>query len=89
MLLEVTESRLKSMKKSLAVLMTVLATLGGVGPFPEPMVSQAAAEQQPVKMSKSGICHAPGSTYYDRTTHFTPFATMNACLKAGGRLPKR
>jgi hypothetical protein len=77
------------MKKSLAVLMTVFATLAWVGPLPEPIVSRAAAEQQPVKMSKSGICHAPGSTYYDRTKHFVSFANLDACLKAGGRLPKR
>jgi len=77
------------MKKSLAVFMTVLATLAWVGPLPEPVVSRASAEQQPVKMSKSGICHAPGSTYYDRTKHFSSFATLDACLKAGGRLPKR
>jgi len=43
----------------------------------------------PVKMSKSGICHAPGSTYYGRTQNYTPYPTLDACLKSGGRLPKR
>lgn len=43
----------------------------------------------PVKMSKSGICHAPGSTYYDRTKNYTPYPALDACLKSGGRLPKR
>ena len=43
----------------------------------------------PVKMSKSGICHAPSSTYYSRTQNYTSFPTLGACLKSGGRLPKR
>jgi hypothetical protein len=43
----------------------------------------------PVKMSRSGICHAPGSTYYGRTQNYTPYSTLDACLKSGGRLPKR
>ncbi len=43
----------------------------------------------PVKMSKTGICHAPGTTYYGRTQNYTPYPTLDACLKSGGRLPKR
>lgn len=42
-----------------------------------------------VKLSTTGICHAPGTTYYDRTTNFTPYPTLDACLAAGGRMPKR
>jgi hypothetical protein len=44
---------------------------------------------EPVKMSKSGICHAPGSTYYTQTKHFTPYPTLKDCLNAGGRMPKK
>jgi len=44
---------------------------------------------EPVKMSKSGICHAPNSTYYVKTKNFTPYKTLKECLDAGGRLPKR
>jgi len=44
---------------------------------------------EPVKMSKSGICHAPNSTYYAKTKNFTPYKTLKDCLDAGGRLPKR
>ena len=43
----------------------------------------------PVKKSRSGICHAPGSTYYARTLNFKPFKTIDSCLTSGGRLPKR
>ena len=44
---------------------------------------------EPVKMSKSKICHAPNSTYYAKTQNFTPYKTLKECLDAGGRLPKR
>ncbi|MDA8954243.1 thermonuclease family protein, partial [Pseudomonadales bacterium] len=30
----------------------------------------------PVKKSRSGICHAPGSTYYARTLNFKPFTSI-------------
>lgn len=42
-----------------------------------------------VKKSRSGICHAAGSTYYSRTKTFQKFSSLNSCLKSGGRLPKR
>ena len=41
-----------------------------------------------VKMSNSGICHQPQSSWYDRTKNFQPFDSIEACLAAGGRLPK-
>ena len=45
--------------------------------------------QPPVKKSNSNICHIMGSTYYSRTRNFTPFKTLEECIKSGGRLPKR
>ena len=45
--------------------------------------------KEPVKLSKSGICHAPSSTYYEQTKNFTSYKTLDECLKAGGRLPKK
>jgi 4-hydroxy-3-methylbut-2-en-1-yl diphosphate synthase IspG/GcpE len=45
-------------------------------------------KSQIVKMSKSGICHTPFSSYYTRTKNFTPFNSLTACLNAGGRNPK-
>jgi hypothetical protein len=54
------------------------------------LISTAAfAQSKPVKMSNSGICHAPGSTYYEQTKKFTSFKTLQECLNAGGRMPKR
>ncbi len=52
--------------------------------------SFAAAESDPpVKKSSSGICHAKGTTYYEKTKNFVPHKTIEECLKSGGRLPKR
>ena len=51
--------------------------------------TSAFAQSEPVKMSKSGICHAPNSTYYNQTKNFTPYKTLDECLKAGGRMPKK
>jgi hypothetical protein len=46
-------------------------------------------QAEPVKMSKSGICHVPNSTYYNQTKNFTPYKTLDECLKSGGRKPKK
>jgi hypothetical protein len=51
--------------------------------------NQAHAGEAPVKKSTTGICHTSGSTYYAQTKSFTPFKTLDECLKSGGRLPKR
>jgi len=51
--------------------------------------SASASEVEPVvKMSKSEICHAVDSSYYNRTKNFTSFETLKECIDAGGRLPK-
>jgi hypothetical protein len=65
------------MKKIIATLLLTLSLA---------VISQT---KDPVKLSKSGICHAPESTYYEQTKNFTPYKTMDECLKAGGRLPKK
>lgn len=41
-----------------------------------------------VKKSKTDICHARGTTYYERTTNYTPYNTIDECINSGGRLPK-
>ena len=43
----------------------------------------------PVKKSTTGICHAPGTSYYHKTKKFVGYPTLADCLKSGGRLPKR
>ena len=52
-------------------------------------VSAFAQSDPPVKMSSSGICHAQGSTYYNQTKKFTAYKTVDECMKAGGRMPKK
>lgn len=47
------------------------------------------AQGKPVKMSTSGICHAPNTTYYEQTKNFTSYKNLDECLKAGGRMPKK
>jgi len=41
-----------------------------------------------VKMSSSHICHPEYSPYYSRIKNFTSYNTLQACLDAGGHLPK-
>ncbi len=53
------------------------------------LLTSLAISAEPVKMSKSGICHAPGSTYYKQTKSYTPYPTLKDCLSAGGRMPKK
>jgi micrococcal nuclease len=57
-------------------------------PQPRPAAS-APSSSGVVKKSTSDICHAPGTTYYSRTTNFTPYNSVQACLNSGGRLPLR
>jgi hypothetical protein len=35
------------------------------------------AQEKPVKMSSSGICHTPNTTYYEQTKNFTPYKTLD------------
>lgn len=57
---------------------------------PKPAPSPAAASNDGVvKMSRSSICHAPGTTYYARTKNYVSYSSLEACLNAGGRMPKR
>lgn len=41
-----------------------------------------------VKKSKNDICHDKGSNGYKQTKNFTPFNSMDECVKSGGRPPK-
>ena len=52
-------------------------------------ISVGSHAAEPVKMSKSGICHAPNTTYYTQTKNYTPYPSLQDCLNAGGRMPKK
>jgi hypothetical protein len=69
----------RTMKKLISLILLVFSS-----------VSVFAQSDPPVKMSSSGICHEKGkSSYYDQTKKFTAYKTIDECLKAGGRMPKK
>lgn len=41
-----------------------------------------------IKMSSSGLCHPPQSSWYERTNNYKAFDSLVACLGSGGELPK-
>lgn len=74
------------MKRGLLALSLFALSFGGIGS----LSSAAYAQDGPaVKMSRSGICHPRGGSYYNQTKNYTPYPSMEACIKAGGRPPKR
>jgi len=68
------------------IFMKIMKILGIVGIL---ISTSVLGQAGPVKMSKSGICHAPNTTYYSQTKNFTPYPTLKDCLNAGGRMPKK
>lgn len=60
---------------------------------PPPQQTQTSSPAQTssgyVKKSRNDICHAPGTTYYNRTLHYTRYNNIQDCLNSGGRLPLR
>lgn len=48
-----------------------------------------AEAADPIKQSRSGICWCPGTGNYDQVTNFTAFDSIEECLAADGRHPKR
>ena len=49
--------------------------------------SAVLAADPAVKKSDSGICHEKGSASYGNTKKFTAFATLDECVKSGGKVP--
>ena len=49
--------------------------------------SVTLAADPAVKKSDSGICHDKSSPSYGNTKKFTPFATVDECVKSGGKVP--
>lgn len=47
----------------------------------------AQAADPVVKKSETGICHDKSSASFGNTKNFTPFASMDECIKSGGRAP--
>jgi len=78
--------------KKLLLLLFLIPTISLAGKYygQQPTETKEAVSQELiVKKSRSNICHAPYTTYYSRTKYFTPFKSLDDCIKSGGRLPKR
>ena len=57
-------------------------------PTAAPAAAPPAASADPtVKKSDSGICHDKSSPSYGNTKKFTPFNSMDECVKSGGKPP--
>ena len=54
-----------------------------------PAGKEAPAPAEVVKKSDSGICHDKTSPHYEKTKNFTPFKSMDDCVKSGGKPPKK
>ena len=55
---------------------------------PAAAVAKTVDAAPAVKKSKNNICHDETSSGYKSTKNFTPFASMEECVKSGGRAPK-
>ena len=54
-----------------------------------PLSSWSQDDAGTVKMSKGKICHDSSSPHYARLKNFKSYASIQACLDDGGRLPKK
>jgi hypothetical protein len=73
---------------TVAILATGLATFPALAADKKDAAKAPASETPAVKKSDSGICHDKSSPSYERTKNFTPFKTMDECIKSGGTVPK-
>ncbi len=72
---------ISSKKLASALIALTLASL--------PLTSWSQEDSVKVKLSNSGICHDASSRHYERVKNFTPYESMQQCLDAGGRAPKK
>ncbi len=64
------------------------ALLSGLSPvFAADKAADKAAAEPVVKKSDSGICHDKTSPSFANTKKFTAFASVDECVKSGGKLP--
>jgi hypothetical protein len=70
---------------------TAAASAGAPTTAAAPAVAPAAPAADPVvkKATASGICHDKTSPSFKQTKNFTPFNSMDECLKSGGKPLKK
>lgn len=56
---------------------------------PKPSSTVTPATWDIIKKSSAGLCHAPGTTYYNKTKIYTSYNSLKACLDSGGILPQK
>lgn len=65
----------------------VVAALSAVSLCAAAADKKEAAKEPVVKKSDSGICHDASSASFANTKKFTPFNSLDECVKSGGKLP--
>ena len=64
-----------------------LVFAGVVGALGAPVMAADPPKDPTVKKSDAGICHDASSSSYGNTKKFTPFNSLDECVKSGGKLP--
>ncbi|MBU6225733.1 MAG: hypothetical protein KGP13_12985 [Burkholderiales bacterium] len=54
-----------------------------------PVNAKEKEAADPIKKSETGICHDKTSASYSNTNKFTPYRSMDECLKSGGKPIKK
>jgi len=79
----------RSLPSKLVLSRTLASMLVTLSLAATPLTSWSQDEGSAVKMSESGICHDASSRHYERVKNFKPYQSMQECLDAGGRKPKK
>ncbi|MCE9643138.1 MAG: hypothetical protein K8Q97_02305 [Candidatus Andersenbacteria bacterium] len=58
-------------------------------PVVKKVVMAKSAANPAVKKSVNSLCHVKGTKYYNQTKKFVAYVNIAACLKSGGKLPKK
>lgn len=78
----------KNTTSNIVPVATAVVTSTILAPKVDSVVTSPAITDPEVKKSGTGICHAKGTRYYNSTTKFTAYSSVNDCIVSGGRLPK-
>ena len=69
-----------------STIQSVCLAMGAVALTAQVMAAEPAKDPV-VKKSDAGICHDVSSSSFNNTKKFTPFNTLDECVKSGGKLP--
>jgi hypothetical protein len=75
------------MKRVTTIGFKYLACLWVLGTFSGHLLAADPPKDPTVKKSDAGICHDASSSSYNNTKKFTPFNSLEECVKSGGKLP--